>query len=428
MKRLEIVLGKPAGKPVTIIIKGMDRDYSEVKLYYPKDQQGRPLIAPKKQWYVYYYYRSPFTGFMEKIKDTHKINRYKTAAERMEAGKAWVKAISLLLDNGFNPFTEKGIEDRQLPQELQETFTVRSGLQHAFDNKLGTWKKSTADDYKTRMGVFLEYAELNRFDSIDIRDLKDTHIIGYLNWLTNPKGRGVGKTSQDNYKRAISGLLGKLKKDRIIEKNPASDIETKKGRPEKNKPFTGKEVRRLKEWMLQHDRKLYEYVMLMIYTFLRGREIVRLRVKDIHLDQKYLYADTKGDTQAIKKLIEPVITMLAGKELKRYPEGSHIFTNTGEIELWDADEKTKVDHFAYRFRQAKAALGFGKDYGLYSFRHSAALDLYHSFVRSGHNDHEAVLKIMPIIGHQDPETTRNYLRDIGGMLPKDYSNLFTLDF
>jgi len=166
----------------------------------------------------------------------------------------------------------------------------------------------------------------------------------------------------------------------------------------------------------------------MIYTFLREREIVRLRVKDIHLEQKYLYADAKGDRQTIKKLIDPVCRMLEGKNLKSYPEAAHIFTKSGDIELWDADEKAKVDHFGYRFRQAKLALGFGKDYGLYSFRHSAALDLYHSFVRSGSNDHEAVLKIMPIIGHQDPETTRNYLRDIGGMLPKDYSDLYTLDF
>ncbi|PZO28153.1 MAG: hypothetical protein DCE86_12365 [Flavobacteriaceae bacterium] len=108
----------------------------------------------------------------------------------------------------------------------------------------------------------------------------------------------------------------------------------------------------LRDWMLQHDVKLYEFVMLMIYTFLREREIVRLRVKDIHLQQRYLYADTKSDTQAIKKLVEPVYVMLSEKDLDSYPEGAHIFTSTDDIELWDADEKTKVSHFAYRFRQA----------------------------------------------------------------------------
>lgn len=405
------------------------KDYSEVKIYYPKDKDGKPIVAPKKPWHIYYYYRSPFSGKMQKFMNTCKINKYKTVAERMEAAKAWVKAYVLLLDNGFNPFDELGIPDKDMPEEIDEVvYTVKTGLKYAYDNKLGSWKKSTADDYLIRMNVFLEYAELKKFDSMDIRELADVHIIGFLNWIINPMGRNIGKTSQDNYKRAVSGLLGKLKKDKIIAANPAADIDTKKDKPQKNKPFTGEEVKKLRDWMLKHDRKLYEFVTLMIYTFLREREIVRLRVKDIHLEQKYLYADTKGDRQTIKKLIDPVCRMLEGKNLKGYPEAAHIFTKSGDIELWDADEKAKVDHFGYRFRQAKLALGFGKDYGLYSFRHSAALDLYHSLVRSGLNDHEAVLKLMPIIGHQDPDTTRNYLRDIGGMLPKDYGEMYTLSF
>lgn len=407
----------------------MHKDYSEVQLYYPKDEEGRPLIAPKKQWYVYYSYRNPFTGFMQRIKDYCGLNSYKTAAERLEAGKAWIKAYELLLDNGFNPFDAKGIEEKDMPGEIAKTvYTVKSGLQYAYDNKLGSWKSSTADDYLFRMGVFMEYAQMNKFDHMDIRELRDVHIIGFLNWLINPKGRNVGNTSQDNYKRAISGLLGKLKKDKIISANPAAGIETKKDRPKKNKPFTPEEVRKLRDYMLQHDKKLYEFVMLIIYTFLRESEIIRLRVKDIHLEQGFLYADTKGDTQAIKKMIDPICRMFANKNLAAFPEEAHIFTNTGEIEIWEAKEKSKVDHFGNRFKKVKRVLGFGKDYGLYSFRHSAALDLYFSYVRKGFNDHESVLKVMPIIGHQDPETTRNYLRDIGGMIPKDYTDLYTLEF
>lgn len=241
-----------------------------------------------------------------------------------------------------------------MPGEIAKTvYTVKSGLQYAYDNKLGSWKPSTADDYLFRMGVFMEYAQMNKFDHIDIRELRDVHIIGFLNWLMNPKGRNVGNTSQDNYKRAISGLLGKLKKDKIISANPAAGIETKKDRPKKNKPFTPEEVRKLRDYMLQHDKKLYEFVMLIIYTFLRESEIIRLRVKDIHLEQGFLYADTKGDTQAIKKMIDPICRMFANKNLAAFPEEAHIFTNTGEIEIWEAKEKCKVDHFGNRFKKVK---------------------------------------------------------------------------
>lgn len=429
MKKIEIYIqGKPANEPVKITITVGEKNYSEVKLYYPK-ADGKPIVVPKKPWYIYYYYRSPFTGLMVKFMDTCRINRYKTAEERMEAGKAWVKAQTYLLDQGFNPFDKHGIEPKEQPKSFGNlNHSVRSALQHAYDNKLGSWKKATADDYRTRLGVFMEFAEINGIDALDIRELKDIHVIAFLNWLINPKGRNIGMTSQDNYKRALSGLLGKLVKDRIISRNPAAEIDTKKSQPIKNTPFTGPEVLQFREWLLQNDLELYRFIMLVIYVFLRPREIVRLTVKDVKLGQKYLVADTKTNRQKTKKLIAPVVAMFQEMNLDAFPEKAHIFTNTGNIEIWDSEEKSKVDHFGYRFRQAKNALGFNGDYGIYSFRHTAALDLYHAFVKEGCNDHEAVLKLMPIIGHEDPKTTRNYLRDIGGMLPKDYGAMFTLNF
>jgi len=214
MKRLEIIIGKP----VKITIKSMDNDYSGVYLYWPTNDEGEPLIAPKKQWYVWYYFRSPITGKMEKFKDTCKINRYKTAKERMEAGEAWVKAYGLLLDNGFNPFDALGIPDKDMPEEIEGVvYTVKTGLKYAYDNKLGSWKKSTADDYLIRMNVFLEYAELKKFDNMDIRELADVHIIGFLNWIINPKGRNIGKTSRDNYlKIIVLALLSVLKYPTVL--------------------------------------------------------------------------------------------------------------------------------------------------------------------------------------------------------------------
>ena len=71
---------------------------------------------------------------------------------------------------------------------------------------------------------------------------------------------------------------------------------------------------------------------------------------------------------------------------------------------------------------------FGAEYGIYSFRHTAALDLFHAFVKKGNTEREAILKLMPIIGHARESALRNYLHDIGGMLPKDYGEDYTLIF
>lgn len=427
MKNFSLIIqNEPTSEPITIEIKVGMRNFSEVKLYVPK-VNGKPSVLPKSRWYIYYYYRNPTTNKMEKFQDYCKINYYKTAKERMEAGKAHVNSYALMLSWGFNPFEKQGV----IPKDFEQTtYTIKTALNYAYDNKIGSWKTSTADDYKTRMNVFLDWCFANALDGMDIRELKDVHIISFMNWLIMPlpKGRGIGGTSQDNYKRCLSGLFGKLVKDKIIPKNILSDIETKKDDPIKNTPFTGYEVKAIRDYLLIHDVQLYHFIQFVIFTFLRPREIIRLTVDDINLREKYLRVETKTKRRAIKKMVAPIIAFFENININALPSNANVFTNTGLFEVWNAKEKTKVDHFGHRFEKVKTHFNYGKDYGIYSFRHTAAMDLFYSFMKQGLTEREAILKLMPITGHATETALRNYLRDIGGMLPKDYGSDYTLEF
>lgn len=427
MKNFTIsIQNEPTNEPVIIQIKVGMRNFSEVKLYIPK-LNGKPSVLPKHRWYIYYYFRNPVTDKMEKFQDYCKINRFKTVKERKECGQAWVNGYTVLLNQGFNPFDKLGIVPKQFEQTV---YTVRTALEYAHNNKIGRWKKATADDYNTRMNVFLEWCSTNAIDTIDVRELKEIHIISFMNWLIMPlpKGRGVGGTSQDNYKRCLSGLFGKLVKDKIISKNLFLEMETKKDDPIKNTPFTGYEVAAIRDYLLANDVELYHFIQFVIYTFLRPREIIRLTVEDINLREKYLRVETKTKRKAIKKLVGPIITFFENINVASLPSNANIFTNTGQIEIWTASEKTKVDHFGHRFSKVKTHFKFGKDYGIYSFRHTAALDLFFAFMKQGLTEREAILKLMPITGHATETALRNYLRDVGGMLPKDYGSDYTLEF
>jgi integrase len=421
-----IIRNEPTSEPVKIQISVGMREFSEVKIYIPK-VDGKPSVLPNHRWYVYYYFRNPNTGKMDKFKDYCKINRYKTVTERKQAGKVWVDAYTVLLNQGLNPFVANSI----VPEVFEnKTYSVRTGLQYAYDNKLGSWKKATGDDYKTRMNVFLEWVTINGLEHKNIKELSEVHIIAFINWLIMPlpKGRGVGGTSQDNYKRCLSGLFGKLVKDKIISKNIVSEIETKKDDPIKNTPFTGYQVKDIRDYLLENDRQLYRFIQFVIFTFLRPREIIRLTAGDFNTREKYLTVETKTKRKQIKKLVAPVLQFLEEIEVNSLPKKAHVFTNTGKFEIWDVSEKSKVDHFGNRFNKVKTKFGFGAEFGIYSFRHTAALDLFHSFVKQGKTEREAILKLMPITGHATEEALRNYLRDIGGMLPKDYGEDYTLEF
>ncbi len=415
---------QPTEQPTIITITGCMKLYSEAKLYKTR-KEGKPVIIPGRNWFVYFYYRNPETKKMQKFTNTHRINQFKTIQERTEAGKSWCKAMNILLDQGYNPFSSEGIVQKDFETKI---YTLKNGLEYAYKNKLGTWKIATADDYNTRLNVFLQWAKKNGLDNANIHDIEDIHIISFMNWLVSPQGRKVGLTSQDNYKRCLSGLFGKLVQDKILFKNPCAGIETKKDDPIKNTPFTGHQILAIKNYLLAKDEKLYYFICHVIYTFLRPREIIRLTAGDIRISEKVLTVETKTKRKEIKRLVGPVLSFYESIGLDKLPKKANVFTDTNEIKVWTALEKTKVDHFGHRFAKLKTDLGYGPEYGIYSFRHTAALDLYHRFVKDGATHREAVSKLMPIIGHENEKTTEKYLRDVGAMLPKDYGEFYSLGF
>lgn len=405
----------------------MENLYSKAKLQ-KTFIDGKPAITAGKEWYVYYYFRNPTTGKMQKFKPAKlNINKHKTVKERTEAGEAWVKAWDHLLDNGFNPFTKVGIVEKVEPNFLVKNFTIVAALEYAYENKIGEWEPATISDYKTRKNLFIQWLTSNNLQLLDVNDFQDIHFISFMNWLVSPEGRNVGKTSQDNYKRCLSSLFGKLVKDKIISKNPV-DFETSKNKPEKNKPFTGYEVLAIRDYLLENDLQLYYFILFVIYAFLRPVEIIRLVCGSFNMKEKYLNVKTKTDPNKVKKIIAPINNYLKLIDVTTLPKKAHLFTNTGDFIIWDASEKSKVDHFGNRFKKVKLALGFGEDYGIYSFRHTAAIDVYNSLLKNGKSHRDAVQSLMNYIGHKNEKTTEIYLREVQEMLPKDYGEFYTLDF
>ena len=435
MRKIEIILESvhktvhknETGSPAMRISIGVEKKpYSAVRLYVTRTG-GKPAIIKGRYWYVYYYFADPVTGKKKKFTEKCDLNRHRTVEERMRWGRAWVETFTLLLSQGYNPFDPHGIAPKDFQPEVRP---LRQALQYAHDNLRGQLKQATAEDYKVRMNVFLQWAAEKGIDGMPVTGLGEAHVIAYLNWLTMPKpdGRGVGLTSQDNYKRGLSALLGKLKRDKVIADNPLEAIETRKGKPVKNTPFTGHQVREISQYLKANDPKLYRFIQFVIYGFLRPREIVRLRVSDFNLSERFLTIETKTEGRAMVRLIGPLVEYLEQIGIARLPGKAHIFTDSGEIGVWTKGEKAKTDHFGIRFRKVKEHFGLGEQYGIYSFRHTAALDLYHAFVRDGAGHVEAVRKLMPILRHTSEKTTEKYLREIGAQLPKDYGALYTLEF
>ena len=70
----------------------------------------------------------------------------------------------------------------------------------------------------------------------------------------------------------------------------------------------------------------------------------------------------------------------------------------------------------------KYHFNLGKEYGLYSFRHTFITKLYRELAK-GSPPFEAKSKLMLITGHSTMDALQKYLRDIDAELPEDYSKM-----
>ena len=167
------------------------------------------------------------------------------------------------------------------------------------------------------------------------------------------------------------------------------------------------------------DPLLLLYLKFVAYGFLRPIEVVRLKVKDIDLNNRTLTFKAKNKAHKTKIIPDILISELKKLDMKN-PE-HYLFTPEG-IGEWKRQESGKRKWFGERFNIVKKKLSIGSDYTVYSFRHTSITKMYRE-LRKKHPKHETENKLKLITGHSTLTALQKYLRDIDAELPEDYSDL-----
>ena len=117
--------------------------YSKPKIHIShckKSDQKKPLVGKNNYWYVYYSYRNPTTGKMNRFTVKKGINYIYPVSERIFYIKALQKAVLKFLQNGFSPF-DKSLNE--VTEIKQEHYTVKNALEIAYNTSFESWKEST---------------------------------------------------------------------------------------------------------------------------------------------------------------------------------------------------------------------------------------------------------------------------------------------
>jgi integrase len=422
----------------------------------------------KKRWYVYFSYRDPETGRMKRMKNIYGgANRFKTKAERYSVLNLYKKRLLRFLKQGYNPFedntelykkhtqkvTTKGVKSITNPvvtekkheheeehvsvktQEVEAKINRKTQLKpkeekppkpsspkvldafnKALELKTNVTKAKTLEDYTSRIYKLHKWLKKTHKEITHIEHIEKRHILEFLNEVqlqSSPRNR-------NNYRSVFSSIFQVLEDNEIIERNFIKIIKPLKSKPQRHKTYTNKEQEYIFEYLEKKDPILLLYIKFISYNFLRPQEVCRLKIKDINIDEKTLKFEAKN--KVLKTKLIPDILFDELPDLSKCQPEDLLFTPKKIGGQWKATEINRRTNFSKRFSAIKKALGFNKNYTLYSFRHTFITRLYRAMVKDS-SPFEAKSRLMLITGHSTMAALEKYLRDIDAELPEDYSNL-----
>lgn len=422
----------PANSHLSIEISMAQKRYSEPKLFVPR-LNGKPTVEPGKRWYVSFYWRTVANGPLDrKFSFTKKINRLKSAKERRAAGKHLVSILHSALERGWVPDPEERKAKKVVKRG--DSMILADAVNYAFKIKEKSGKsETTLKGYEFHKDRFLIWAKTGGYYGLSPDRFSIDHFYEFLDWLrfeyVNEKtGEELSGSSINNHKASLSALFTTMKNERLISVNFIKDIPDIDSEPVNNKAFTHEELALLKIEMQKTDPYLVPLFTFILYPLLRPREICRLKVNSLNTDNWLIKVQTKTEILSVRRIIEKLKPTIESMDLDNYPGEFYLFTNRNQPADWDANLQSRYDHFSKRFKVIKDNLGFGREYGLYSGRHTAIMDLYDSLLAQGMGEMKALLELMPHTTHKSIAGIKSYIRRHRKTIPADHSDLYTIDF
>lgn len=227
--------------------------------------------------------------------------------------------------------------------------------------------------------------------------------------------------SRNNYRIDLSSLFQVLEDNEIINTNLIKKIPVLKAIPERNKTYTNEVQEAIFTYLEKEDPILLLYIKFISYNFLRPIEVNRLNVGDLNLKEKTI--QFKAKNSPLKTKIIPNILIEDLPDLSKLEKSNPLFTPNEYGQKWDTTIENRRDYFSKRFKKVvKDHFNLGKDYGLYSFRHTYITKLYRELAKNA-TPNETKSRLMLITGHSTMVALEKYLRDIDAELPEDYSKL-----
>ena len=350
----------------------------------------------KKRWYISFYVWDTQKNDIVRKRE-YSINQYKTKEERYAFAKQRVESINTLLAEGFHIDSRKNDE---VFEELKNVTTLEDALKKILEIKKQSLREKSYGTYYYTLQDFLAWAKKNRLDKTDINCFDRYHAQSYVDYLIIEREL-TGKSINNNV-AFMKSLFNGLKEREVIVNSPMEKLKKQKEiKTFQNLAYTKQEINNLKNLIKEEDPKLWVFIQLIFYCFLRPGEIRFLKKENINLSSGKIFIpaiiskNAKNDHVDIPEPLKPVLE----EYLKTIPDKEYIFPGTRQgMPMGECYMRLVHKNFLDR-------LNFDNRHTLYSWKHTGVVQAYNAGVD--------IKSIQRQCRHHSIEMTDQYLISLG---------------
>lgn len=365
------------------------RSYKLAEIYVARNESGE--LAPKPNWYVYYFVADPTTGKWVMRKKTDGINRIKNLKQRLIEAKHLQSAINKLLTSGFNP----------LGQPKEESL-LSACIDGYLQRHVSTLRDRTISTMRSSLSFLSRYFEAIRKPAMHVTDItRDDIRLALEYWMKKKDWENI---QYNNNLSRWRTFFNYLISENSIEKNPTDKIPYLKVYPtDRNRPPNETEFTAIVNHLYENDKQLFLYAMIIYYEGFRVTETGRLRRSDIEFGTEHPYfrlaAKNQKDNEDVIHYVSPhLLNYFYEMGIDKLPPDHYLFSSKlipGERRMSKIKDVAEV-----RWQQqVKQHLGIPVD--LYSLKHKQATEL---------GDNASTKDISKFLRHSSEEITKVYMK------------------
>jgi len=365
-------------------------------------------------WFVYFSVRNELTDKLVRYRKFAGFASCKTKEEAEKNAKALKSKYNRKLKSGWLPDNDNGVIywDNLVYQDLARQVnpirrTKRSIRYYSnrFLEKLKlTVGKGTYQKYQSELRILDEFLRLKKLDQSDISVFSKSNAWEFFQYLDTDRNLS-GKT-KNQYHETLKRVWNLARKDRKLLADPWGDIPKFTVKTKPQIPLKRGVLTMLKAELEKSDPQLWLAAQFMYYCFIRPKELRFLQIK--HIDflegRITLYSDiTKSGKTRIVDVNEIFLSKLfSDYKLHENPEDFYVFTLTGK----PGEKPLSKNHFWRQFDKVRSKLKIPKDYKLYGFKHTGAVQA----LKAGAD----IKEIQRQMGHSSVQITDEYLKSMVG--------------